>query len=253
MAYPELGAGQPDGLGFRFGASLGQYSIWSLRRSRGLNGVREIFADPNFQPPRLRDFRGTVERGRRRLRRRFAAYDVYGNQTINGFLNAWLEANRIAAAGTPQEAYEVASPLKPIRQEIRERNTPSARRIVKRDIARWSERFDLHQTGASADPEQKAKDLISRGVIQSRPVLHMAHGLNQILAENDWLLEKSETYDWLLVFVSHAESWIWRAIEHANSWRSAVHWERTGKNPISAEQMIELVLPPRMCGKMPPA
>ena len=162
LAYPERGAGLSGGLGVPFAEALWQYVVWDRRRAKGLRDVRCLLADPTFMPPRRRDFEGALNRGRNRLQRRIAAFDIVGNRMINGFLNAGLEARRLAAADRADEAFERApgSTYAPIKQEVWDRNTPTARRIVHRDLDRWSERFGLNETGRPADAVQKGKDLI---------------------------------------------------------------------------------------------
>lgn len=252
LAYPERGAGQPGGLGVPFAQALWQYVVWNRRRAKGLRDVRRLFGDPTFMPPRRRDFEGALNRGRNRVQRRAAAFDIVGNRMINGFLNAGLEAGRLAAAGRAGEAFERASgsTYAPIKQDVWDRNTPTARRIVHRDLDRWSERFGLNDTGRPADAAQKGKDLIRRGYLQSRPVLHMAHGLNQILADRSSSLLGLEQADWLLVLLWNAEAWVWQAIEHAMTWRLGVPFDRV--TDLSPADMIEII-PPKERGIMPPA
>lgn len=243
LAYPERGAGQPGGLGISFGHALGQYVLWDRRRARGLRDLRALLKDPKFQPPRRRDFEGALNRGRRRLRRRVAAFDIVGNRTINGFINAWLQANRLASQGRSAEAFEVQQEgsYGRILPDITQRNTPSARKIVHRDIERWSDRFDLTTTGHPADEAQKGKDLLRRGYVQSEPVLHMAHGLNQVVADIAHPFDGWDKTDWLLCLIWNADAWVWTAIEMAERWRlSSQHLPAMNLTP---DRMIHLVSP----------
>src|SRR3546814_1900820 len=57
-----------------------EYYMWNWRRVRGLREVRAALAAPRFNTPRQRRFEGAVERGRRRIMRRFAAFDIVGSQ-----------------------------------------------------------------------------------------------------------------------------------------------------------------------------
>lgn len=243
MAYPERGAGQPDGLGVPFGEALWEYVVWDGRRAKGLRWIRDKFDDPQLQPPRKRDFEGALNRGLLRLERRVAAFDIVANQMVNGLINAGVKAHRLAAAGRQEEAYLIQPGAKfaPIRPELWEAATPSARRIVLRNFDRWSDRFALNKTGRPADPGQKAKDIVRRGFLQSRPVLHMAHGLNRICGEVGTTLEGWDDYDWLLVLLWNPEAWIWQAIEHAMTWRLLSRLRQMPQ--LAPEQMIELVLP----------
>lgn len=206
MAYPESGAGQPGGQGHGFAEALWKYNVWSWRRAKGLRAVRQGLRSPDFQAPRLREFRGLIERGRRRLRRRFAAFDIVGNQMINAIVNSGIEAHRIAAAGKPSDAFvnPEGGGYAPIRQEIWDRVMMTPREVIRRNLPRWSERFDLKESVSVADMVQKERDLISRGFIQSRPVIHMAHGLNEILGREGDALPNLEKADFMLVFLWHA-------------------------------------------------
>lgn len=242
MAYPERGAGLPSGQGASFAAALGSYVMWHRRRNHGLQSVRKMIGNPEYRPPRRRDFEGALERGRRRLVRRFAAFEIVGNQLINAIFNAGIVARRVAAERTPADAFYVSSEniYGAIRQEIWDKATPSARGIVRRDPEKWAARFSLNETGASADTVQKERDLVSRGFLQSRPVLHMAHGLNQFLADSDDPFPGFGEVDWLLLLIWHAESWVWRALQDAVQWRGVAHWERIMVGP---DHMVELILP----------
>jgi hypothetical protein len=252
LAYPERGAGQLDGLGVPFGEALWQYVVWNGRQAKGLRWIRDKFGDPNLKPPRKRDFEGALNRGMRRIERRIAAFDVIGNQMVNGFLNAGVRAHRLAAEGRRDEAFLIRPGAKfaPIRPELWEEATPSARRIVRRNLGRWSERFALNDTGPPADPSQKAKDIIRRGFLQSRPVLHMAHGLNRICAEVGPTLEGWDDWDWLLVLLWNPDAWVWEAIRHATIWRLLSGLRQMPQ--LAPEQMIELV-PPKVREITPPA
>lgn len=146
MAYPERGAGQSGGLGLPFAEALWQYVIWDARKARGLASVRAKFHDRPFESPRKRDFEGALNRGLARLERRSAAYSVVGNQLVNGLLNGVLRAQKMVRDGRGDEAF--VRPLgddkpNPIRNEIIAAETPSPRKIVGRDLARWSNSFGL--------------------------------------------------------------------------------------------------------------
>ena len=252
LAYPEHGAGQPGGLGVPFGAALWQYVVWNGRKAKGLRWVRERFGNPALQPPRKRDFEGALNRGLRRVERRLAAFDVVGNQMVNGLINAGLHASRLARAGRADEAYllQPGAKFAPIRPELLSAATPSPRGIVRRDLPRWSERFGLNETGKPADSMQKEKDIIRRGFLQSRPVLHMAHGLEQIVAEVGPTLTGWDDWDWLLVLLWNSDAWVWQAIEHAVVWRQLARFHYFPQ--LAPEQMIELI-PPKGREITPPA
>lgn len=67
----------------------------------------------------------------------------------------------------------------------------------------------------------------------------MAHGLNQILADKTISLTGLERADWLLVLIWNADAWVWKAIDHAVSWRKFTSWDRFTQ--LSPGLMIELV------------
>ncbi|MFA6123979.1 MAG: hypothetical protein WCS75_04185 [Sphingomonas sp.] len=253
MAYPELGAGQPGGLGVPFIAALWQYAVWDIRKARGLAALREKFRDQTFESPRKRDFEGALNRGIARLERRSAAYTIIGNQLVNGMLNGILRAQELVRDGRDIEAF--VRPLgddrpNPIRSQIIADETPSPRKIVQRDLPAWSKRLGLNTTGASADPSRKAKDLIRRGFIESRPVLHLAHGLNMILADDQDKLHGWGEQHWLLILLWNCDAWVWKALDLAIAWREVSRFSDYGLP--STEQMIELVKP-KKCGIMHPA
>jgi hypothetical protein len=249
MAYPERGAGQPGGPGVRFTEALWEYVVWDARRHKGLKATRERLGLSADLIPRKRDFEGALNRGLRRLERRVAAFDIVGNQLINGLLNGILRANAMVRAGRAGEAF-VRPPgsdgVNPIRREIIARATPSPRQIVRRNADRWSQRFGLNDTGRSADQTRKAKDLIRRAYRQSIPVMHLTHGFAMIVAEIAPKLDGWDDFDWLLVLLWHSEQWVWHALQRAASFRMLAQFPDAGLPPQDA--MIELVLPQKCAG-----
>jgi|SRR5690242_8878408 len=243
LAYPERGAGQPGGLGAVFGEALWNYLVWNGRKAKGLRYVREKFGDPGFRPPAKRDFEGALDRGWRRLRRRSAAYSLVGTQMVNGLFAVRREAAELAAQGRQDEAFEARPGAKfsPVRPELWERNTPSARRIVGSDVSRWAKSFGLNVTGAPADRDQKVKDLVRRAYLQSRPVLHMAHAINHVVTEIGPTLDGWGDWDWLLVLLWNPEAWVWDAIDNAETWRCLSKFHFTPD--LSPDQMISLISP----------
>ena len=252
MAYPERGAGQPGGLGIAFTEAIWNYVVWNARQAKGLRYVRDRFGDPAFAPPAKRDFEGALNRGWRRLRRRSAAYGMIGTQMINGFFAATAEASRLEVAGRHDEAYQLPKGAKvnPVRPELWIRTMRSARHYVSGDVDRWAKKFGLNVTGKAADDDQKAKDLVRRAWVQSRPVLHMAHGFNCIVTDIGPTLEGWDDWDWLLVLMWHPDKWVWQAIETAETWRRLSQYHFTPE--LAPDQMIALSA--RKIGEiMPPA
>lgn len=101
-----------------------------------------------------------------------------------------------------------------------------------------AEKFGLNLTGRSADDAQKTKDLVRRAWLQSRPVLHMAHGFNHIVDEVGPTLDGWEDWDWMLVLLWNPEAWVWRAIETAETWRQRSQFHFTPE--LAPDQMIAL-------------
>src|SRR3546814_3354623 len=73
--------------------------MWNWRRVRRLREVRAALAAPRVNTPRQRRFEGAVERGRRRIMRRFAAFDIVGSQMVSAMFNANDIAYRMKSAG----------------------------------------------------------------------------------------------------------------------------------------------------------
>lgn len=251
MAYPERGAGQPGGLGAPFTAALWNYVIWNGRQARGLRYVREKFADPSFKPPAKRDFEGTLHRGLRRLRRRSTAYSLVGTQMINGFFAVMADSARLTRAGRRAEAFVTSASAKfePCRPELWMRNTRSPRQTITNDVDRWAKRFGLNSTGKAADSSQKTKDLVRRAYLQSRPVLHMMHALNDVCTEIGPKLDGWDNWDWLLVLLWNPEAWVWEAIKTASTWRETSRFHFTPD--LAPNHMIDLILPKKMQDNAP--
>lgn len=242
MAYPERGAGQPGGLGVAFGEALWSYAVWYDRKARGLRHVREKIGDPGFTTPKKREFEGALNRGMRRVDRRIAALELVGTQFLNGFFAARGDAARLVAEGRPEAAFVATGKgFGPIRPEIWSRATPSPRKVVRSQLGLWADRFSLNETGAPADPTQKEKDIIRRGFLQSRPVLHMAHGLNEIYSERGPKLAGWDKHDPLLVLLWTADLWVWDAIDTAEQWRFFSRFQHAPG--IDSTQMIVVTRP----------
>src|SRR3546814_16446592 len=116
---------------------------------------------------------------------------------------------------------------------------PSERRIIRNNLPGWSESFDLKESVVPADPIQKERDLVARGFVQSRPVIHMVHGINQILEDHEKEHYALGDEDWLLVLLWNCEILIWEAIEHAKRWRILSGGNRMPM--IAPELMIDIV------------
>jgi hypothetical protein len=251
LAYPEKGQGLPGNVGSEFATALGSYAIWHRRKTFGLKQVRLDFNDENFEVPKKRDFAKAIERGRRRMHRRVMAHSIIGNQMINGLLNSIILASEIAKNEGVSAAYKQipGSKLALIRDEIVDATTPTVRQIIRRNFAKYTDGMSINTTGSTADINQKLKDTEARGFLQSRPVLHLVHGLNSILekAERDFA-GWNET-DWLVILLIRSEEWVWEALERAIIWRSLSGSMRY--DSVKTEHMVELRLPKKMHGNAP--
>jgi hypothetical protein len=249
MAYPGFGEGLPGSRGCRLTEALWEYYMWNWRQVRGLREVRKTLGQPHFNTPRQRQFEGTIDRGRRRIMRRIGAYTIVGNQMVNAMLNANQIAYNMKKAG---EDPFVRRPngFAELRPDIWERATPSAREVIRSNLPRWSERFDLKESVTTADTAQKERDLVARGFMQSRPVVHMAHGLNEVLTNREKDFYAIGQADWVLVMLWNCELWVWDAIELAETWRILSGWTRMPM--LGPELMVELVSP-KACEKLPTA
>lgn len=120
---------------------------------------------------------------------------------------------------------------------------PSLKSIISGNVNRWATRFGLNKTGHAADLDRKAKDLLRRAYLQSRPVLHMAHALEQAVKEFGPAMPGIGEGDNLLVMLINCERWIWQAIECAERWRSI-----SGLHVLpgtAPEQMVALSMSPK--------
>jgi hypothetical protein len=221
MAYPEVGAGQPHGGGSEFAIALQKYQLWATKRARGQSYLREVLDDPKYTAPRRREFEGTLERGRRRVFRRMAAYDIFGTQLINGFFKVRALAAEAVSEGRADEVFHLTpdGQFGPVRPELWDKAAPSPQQILRRTPDRWANKFALNTTANPADARQKAKDLNRRGFQTSIPVLHMAHGLNEAAHNAGPKINGWGERDPLLALILNAELWIWDAVDAAEEWR----------------------------------
>lgn len=224
MAYPEQGAGQIGQPGYEFANALVKYGVWSVSKSRGKRNIRERKNDPNFQVPRKRDFEGTLEHGLRRVRRRFAAYSLVGNQLLQGFFNVRALGATAISEGRISEAFHVnpQGGYQPVKAELWKRGTPEVGAILSSAEPRWSDRMGLNKTNNPADRRQKVKDLKRRAYKPSVPVLHMAHGLSEAVENLSTQIEGFEKREPFNAMLFNSEKWIWEAIDSAQRWREAI-------------------------------
>lgn len=241
MAYPELGAGQPGGSGSEFTDILGKFQLWATKRAKGQAFLRSALGDQGFKAPQLREFRGGLERGRRRIFRRFAAYDVIGTQMINGFFRLAALTQTLVAEGRGEEAFHLTADGKVgvPQAHLWKQAIPSPQETISSSLERWSDKFALNLTGKSADRQQKVKDLKRRAFDSSLPVLHMTHGVNHLAYKVSGHINGWNERDPILGLLLNAELWIWDAIDAAESWRLIADYV-PGIDFLAANQMIQL-------------
>lgn len=210
MAYPEYGAGRLGQPGSEFAGALASLCLWSYSKSHGLKRLYEKRGDPLFKAPRKHEFQGSFERGVRRLHRRVAAYDLFGNHLMETFLRG-------------------------------ERKHISVQNLLSRRERYWSEKFGLNRTGPPAEVGQKVRDIYRRAFRPSIPVIHMAHALNLVADKviptiNGW----DEREPWsTLIF--NSDRWIWSAIDDAERWRSSTR--RLNLDYINSTRLVALTAP----------
>lgn len=224
MAYPELGAGRIGEPGYKFAKALKDYGLWSLSKSRGRRRLKEMIHDPNFKVPRKRDFEGTLERGLRRVRRRAAAYGLFGTQLLNGFFNVRALGAKAIQDGKDDDAFHLNAEgnFGPAKAELWEKGTREIGAILSRSESSWSERFGLNKTNDSADRRQKVKDLKRRAYKPSIPVMHMAHAFNHVIDEVALKIEGFDKREPFNAMLFNSEKWIWDAIDSAEKWRIGI-------------------------------
>jgi hypothetical protein len=155
MAYPERGAGQLGAPGSDFAGALVSYMRWQARHHKGLAQFRREMNDPDYAPPQWAEFRGKMNRGLKRLRRRAACYSLHGTRVINGFFALSAICSEALAEGRRDEVYDMAPNGKfgIAKPEIWARAIRSARGTVARDVDRWAKSFGLNVTNKSSCDE----------------------------------------------------------------------------------------------------
>lgn len=243
MAYPEQGSGQIGGSGCQFATALADYTLWATKRARGIRFLREGRSDSNFEAPRKRQFAGTIDRGRRRIDRRIAAYDLFGSQLLTAFCRVRMLGDQAVREGRGQEAFYSMpnGELSCARPELWARATPSPRQMISRSINRWSRKFGLNRTGCAADAAQKAKDLERRAFHSSIPVLHMTHAFVMCAEKHGPEIGGWGQRDPVLAMMMNAEKWIWEAIDIAERWRCVPHLG--GFDYLRKDRMVCLIRP----------
>ncbi|MGQ0661483.1 hypothetical protein [Sphingosinicella sp.] len=241
MAYPEEGAGRIGGPGSEFANALVQFSLWATSKARGLPFVRNAKRDPSYVAPKKREFRGALDRGRRRIDRRLAAYDLFGSQILTAFFNVRQLGAKALREGRADEAFHMhpEGGPSPARAELWEKAVPSARKFIKGSASHWAEKFALNVTAKPSDPDQKAKDIKRRAFEPSIPVLHMAHALNECAQKYGPRIPRWGERDPVLAMILNAELWIWEALEVAETWRSIPHFP--GIDYLDPNRMIRLL------------
>lgn len=239
MAYPEHGAGALGQPGAEFADALVKFALWACSKARGLSYIREQRRDPTYLAPKKREFRGTFERGQRRIERRIAAYDLYGTQLLNGFFAVRALGGKAIREGRMEEAFYM-SPTggpSPVREELWLQAMPSARKIIAGSERRWSGKFGINITGIPSDAAQKSKDTYRRAFLPSVPVLHMVHALNECARKYGPTIGGWGNREPISAMLLNSLIWIDEAIALAERWRNAPHFS-IGLGLKSADMII---------------
>lgn len=240
MAYPELGTGGEGGAGSHYATALSQFCFWATSKAKGLSYIRSERKNPRFVAPQKRQFQGIIDRGRRRIDRRIAAFELFATQLVRGFFRSCAIGQQALREGRTEEAFHMhpnGGPS-PLRLEIMKRGLPSVGQVLASDLEGWSDRFGLNLTGPAADPIQKVKDLKSRAFEPSIPVLHMVHAYNECARKVGPTIGGWEERDHMYAMLLNAELWIWDALEIAERWRN--FWHFPNEMSFSPDMMIEL-------------
>lgn len=241
MAYPEEGAGQLGQHGSHFADSLVKLTLWSARRGRGLAWLRAQKGVSDCVAPKKREFRGTFERGMRRINRRIAAYELLGTQLVRTFFAASRLGAQAMRDGVPERAYHMnpnGGPS-PMREELWSKAAPTPRQLIVGSEPHWSERFGIHETGPAADITQKSRDVYRRGFIPSLPVLHLVHGLNLSMEKHGSAIDGWKDREPLTAMLLNFPLWIDEAIGCAEEWRTTSKF--LGAFNLAPDKMIRLV------------
>lgn len=240
MAYPERGAGLPGGPGAEFASALEMFTLWATSKAKGLRFMREARSDPTYVAPKKREFRGILDRGRRRIDRRLAAHDLFGSQLLTGFFNVQRLGAKAIRDGKCHEAFHMhqAGGPSPARKELWAAAMPSPRKFIAGSADHWAAKFALNVTAKPSDPQQKAKDIKRRAFEPSIPVFHMAHALNECAEKYGPRISRWGKRDPVLALVLNAELWIWEAIDIAEAWRAGPHFP--GLDYLRSDRMVRL-------------
>jgi hypothetical protein len=240
MAYPEIGAGQPDGAGFAFAQAQAELLLWSKRKAFGLRPLADELAVRDIAMPKRRDFAGRCSRGVNRLEVRVAALRLYRQQSLLTYLAMRKEAKNLTQTSGGNGPFWIDSETGFLnaRTAAIPDIVPSTASIVRRNAQFWFKQLGQNLVGKPADVTQKAKDVIRRNFSVSKPVLHMAHALEHVCKDIAPSFAGWNSEDNLLVLLINAEKWIWDAIDTAEDYRKS-----TGDSlhaTISPDQLITL-------------
>jgi len=226
MAYPEKDAGTLGRPGAEFADALVKFALWACSKARGLRYIREERRDPAYLAPKKREFRGTFDRGQRRIYRRIAAYDVYGTQLLNGFFAIRALGAKAIQEGRMEQTFHMnpTGGPSPAREELWLQAMPSARKIIAGSERRWSGKFGINATGVPSDAAQKSKDTYRRAFLPSVPVLHMVHALNECAQKHGPGIGGWGERDPISAMFLNSRIWIDDAIAIAERWRTAPHF-----------------------------
>lgn len=227
MAYPEFGAGERGKAGAKFADALASYSLFKARQTYDLGWLRKERQDATFCPPQKRQFERALLHGRQRIEQRFAAYDLYGEQMLQGLFQAMAVGTQSIKNGRPEDVYHMnpTGGPSPMRAEVIRASTPGMRKLLSQSANYWASRLGLNEPGRLGESQiaEKAKNLRRRAFVPSIPVLHMVHAFNECSRKFGPRIDSWEERDPVEAMLFNGSLWIGEAIVEAEKWRIKRH------------------------------
>lgn len=242
MAYPEIGAGERGKLGGKFADALASYCLFEARRTYDLGWLRKERQDATFCPPQRRQFERALMHGRQRIEQRLAAYDLYGEQMLQGFFQAMAVGAQFIKNGRPEDVYHMNSTGGPsiMRAEVIRTSTPGIRKLLSQSADQWASRLGLNKPGRLGESQiyEKAKSLHRRAFVPSIPVLHMVHAFNECARKFGPRIDSWKERDPVEAMLMNGSLWIGEAIFEAEKWRTKRH--ASLGVPLQPDMMVRL-------------
>lgn len=227
MAYPEIGAGERGKSGAKFADALASYCLYKARQTYDLRWLRKERRDATFCPPQRRQFERALLHGRQRIEQRFAAYDLYGEQVLQGLFQAMTVGAQAIKRGRPEDVYHMNPTGGPslMREEVIRASTPGMRKLLSQSANHWAIRLGLNEPGRLNESQiaEKAKSLHRRAFVPSIPVLHMVHAFNECARKLGPRIDSWKERDPVEAMLLNGSLWVCEAICEAEKWRIKQH------------------------------